>query len=590
MGIGTRITDFVRDVFRRDDRTRQEAAGGVNMGDFPVDMFGNLSVQTLSHGILQDYLTLNNALMARFIDYERMDEYADCNAALNIYADDSTLTDMVEQHVMWTVCKDESIKRTLDTMLHKKIHVDDEAWGSIRILCKYGNCFEEILADDKGVQGLNYLPAPTVRRLENDHGALEGFVQSFRGTFAVKPIGGNVTDFKFVNGVGKDPQSGVVLFEPWRIVHMRLRSERRRAMYGVGLLEAARWVWKRLTLLEDAALISRLSRAPSRFAFYVDVGKLPPERAEKYLDQIRQAMKKRKFVNPRTGQLDLRYSPLATDEDFYLPVRESREIVRADVLNTPQWTGVEDVEYFRNKLHAALMVPRAYLGYDENMPSRATLSQEDVRFARSVLRVQREYRSALTKVARVHLAILGIDPSYVDFKLGMAVPSAIFELAQLEVQNMRAQFALSMQEFVSKHWILSRVFNLSDAEIEMVFAQKADEKRAANKLEQEAMAAQMAIQTSGGTGGGRFESRQFPAAPKAALQERAAPRQLTPGRSKLYPLEQDLFRGGNVASERRAEEKLNRILQENRGLAMQLASTQSMMSELKSSLAANRLP
>jgi len=444
------------------------------------------------------------------------------------------------------------------------------------------NCFEELLVDDKGVQGLNYLPAPTVRRIEGNRGALQGFVQSFRGTFAVNPIGTNVKAVEFENGVGKDPQSGVMMFEPWRIVHMRLRNERRRAMYGVGLLESARWVWKRLTLLEDAALISRLSRAPSRFAFYVDVGKLPTERAEKYIDQIRQKMKKRKFVNPRTGQLDLRYSPLSTDEDFYLPVRDSREVVRADVLNTPQWTGVEDIEYFRNKLHSALMVPRAYLGYDENMPSRSTLSAEDVRFARSVLRVQREYRAGMTKVSRVHLAILGIDPSYVDFNLAMAVPSAIFELAQLEVQNTRAQLALTMNEFVSKHWILSKLFNLSDAEIEKVFAQKTSEKRSSFKLEQEGLA----MQNAAAGGGKRFESKELrQIAPPSPLAQKV----LTSDRSKLYSMEQELFRGGNRGSEKRAEDKLNKLLQENRGLSMQISSTQSMMAELKSSLNAQGL-
>jgi hypothetical protein len=572
MGLTSRAADFIRSTFSRSQQDIVDAAGGADVGDYPSDIFGNVAVaQSMQHGAVADYLTLNNALMARFVDYERMDEYPDCHAALNIYADDATVTDITRDHVMWAVCKDVQVRDSLNDMLWKHVEVDSQAWESIRIICKYGNNFEEIMVKEgAGVIGLNFLPTPTIRRIEGEKGLTKGFVQSFRGGFSVSPQAYGKLEFN--NGVGREPNSGVVLFEPWRVVHMRLRDQRRRAMYGVGVLESARWVFKRLILLEDAALISRLSRAPSRFAFYVDVGKLPTERAEKYLDQIRQKFKKRKFINPKTGKMDLRYSPLSTDEDFFLPVRDSREVIRADVLNTPQWTGVEDIEYFRNKLHSALMVPRAYLGYDENMPSRATLSQEDVRFARSVMRIQRAYREGIRKVARVHLAAKGMDPAYIDFKLQMTVPSSIFELAQLEVQNTRAALAVSMGEFVSKHWILSRLFNFSDEEIEVVTQQK--------KVDMEA---QMAAMGGGGGGGRRLESVDVPVLPTSMSEVRRRP--LMEGRSKLYPHEQRLLAGGNKDSERRLEGQLDRVLASNRTLSNQIQNTQSFMSELQKSLA-----
>jgi len=499
------------------------------------------------------------------------------NSALNIYADDSTVIDGQRQHVMWANSKDEAVRKAVDDMLHKKLRIDDEAWEFARVLCKYGNDHEEILVDPNqgGVVGLNFLPTPTIRRIEDDHGLLKGFVQSFRGNWHVSA---NAADsIKFKNGVGKDRQTGVIMFEPWRVVHMRLRSQRRRAMYGIGILEPARWVWRRLVLLEDAALISRLSRAPSRFAFYVDIGKLPSEKAEKYLDQIRLSMKKRKFVNPTTGKLDLRYNPLSTDEDFFLPVRESKEIVRADVLNTPTWTGVEDIDYFRNKLHAALMVPRAYLGYDENKPGRATLAQEDVRFGRSVLRIQKELRMGMRQVAKVHLASIGIDPGYVDFDIRMTVPSSIFELAQLEVQNTRAQFAQMMGELVSKHWILSKVFGLSDGEIEKVFQQRDEEARV--------VLAQQAISMGAGTPSGRMEgSSQF------ALGDPRVRNQLVLSASsaRRANIEEDLFRGSNHAKEKRIEGKLESLLMGNRSIRAQLAHQQAFMNELKGALGRHR--
>jgi hypothetical protein len=234
----------------------------------------------------------------------------------------------------------------------------------------------------------------------------------------------------------------------------------------------------------------------------------------------------------------------SSDEDFFLPVRDGRETVRADVLNTPQWTGVEDIEYFRNKLHAALMVPRAYLGYDENMPSRATLSQEDVRFAKSVLRLQKEYRSGMNQVCKVHLASQGIDPAYVDYRLAMTVPSSIFELAQLEVQNTRAQFAQMMGEMVSKHWLLSKVFHLSDAEIEEVTKQRDEEMKASMQQ------------------GGQFESKNIST------------------KSQTMSLDERLFDGDNPIAQKRVEGQLDRILRDNRSLANRLAQTQSLLTDL----------
>jgi hypothetical protein len=561
-----KAADFIRSVFSRDQREKEIAAAGVDTGDFPVDLFGNVAVQAMSHGISQDQFQLNNALMARFVDYESMKTYGDIATALNIFCDDSTVLDAQKGHVLWTECKDEQIRQSLDEMFHKRLRVDDESWETIYGLVSYGNDFEEICVTENGVQDLNFLPTPTVRRIEQSNGVLSGFVQSFKGNFQVQPE--TLKNIQFSKGVGKDARSGVVLFEPWRVVHMRLRSTRRRAMYGVSLLESSRWVWRRLILLEDAALISRLSRAPSRFAFYVDVGKLPSEKAEKYLDEIRRKMKKRPFINPRNGKLDLRFNPISSQEDFYLPVRESREIVRADVLNTPQWTGVEDIEYFRNKLHAALMVPRAYLGYDENMPSRATLSAEDARFGKSVLRIQSAYRAGMRQVANVDLAARGIDPKYVDFDIKMTVPSAIFEMAQLEVQNMRVQFASQMGELVSKHWILSKVFGFSDAEIEKVFQQKDEEMKSAMKLQ-------------GGEMGGRFES----STPKPGADPRVRnQRILTTSKSKLYPLEQKLLEGRNHQSEKRLEDKIDRVLTDNRAMSNRMLQTHSFMNELRGTL------
>lgn len=220
------------------------------------------------------------------------------------------------------------------------------------------------------------------------------------------------------------------------------------------------------------------TRSPSRYAFYIDVGNMSRHEAERALEQVKNRIKKKKFVNPKTGKLDLKFNPLAFDEDFFLGMRDGAEKTRVDVLSGPSYQQVEDVQYFLHKLYAALKVPRAYLGYDENMPSKATLSQEDVRFARTVLRVQREVINGLTKVAKVHLASRRIDPASVEFEVRMTVPSAIFELGQMEVRRARADLASLMQQHVSMYWLLRNIYGLSDEEIEEVSKQKKDEQKA----------------------------------------------------------------------------------------------------------------
>ncbi len=845
MPIGSKIVGFIRSVFSRDKKELDDASGGANINDLRYDIDGNYAAGVMGYTSITDQLQVDNALMARFIDYERMDEYSECSATLDIYSDDSTVLDNQMRHVLWTECEDGDIQEQLNKMFWDKVKVDSEAWESIRMLCKYGLLAEEILVNENGVQGLNFLPSPTIRRLEDHNNLCVGYVQSFKGYFNIPTQ--TFEKIEFDRGVGRDQSSGVVLFEPWRVAFMRLRSARRRAMYGLGILEPARWIWKRLMLLEDAALISRLSRAPSRFAFYVDVGRMSPQDAEKYLHRVSQTFKKNKFVDPRTGTLNLRYNPLcltgdtaiplldgrtlsikdviaehesgkenwvysidrensnkvvpgkivwagktrgnaelvevtldngekirctpdhkfmlrdgsyqeaqylgdtsflmplkdnpikvssinilvetedtytltiekhhnfavsagvylknSSDEDFYLPVRDSKEVVRADVLNTPTWTGIEDIEYFRSKLFAALKVPKAYLGYDENMPSRATLclagdtkislldgtektieqmandggehwvysidkngnivpgkainprltranaetviveldngekitctpdhpfmmrdgsyvdacdlnhgdnlkslsfdniesnynvssisegpvidtydieviehhnfalsagvfvhnSSEDVRFSRAVLRIQNEYREGMRHVAEVHLSAMGIDPSFIEFNIKMAVPSAIFELAQLEVQNTRAQFAQQMDALVSKHWILSKVFGMSDQEIENIFDQKRQE------MKQDAAQQQ-----------GAFESVDVPGNPKGTIAVSVPNRPIRYRNFNVSKndLEKSLF-SGNRDHERRVEHELGRLLSEQRVMGNHLAQTKGFFNELK---------
>jgi hypothetical protein len=393
------------------------------------------------------------------------------NSAYHYYANDATQPSIKDNKTIWVASENNSIKGLGNDLLHKKLRVEDEIWSQAYNLGMYGNNYDELLITQNGVIGLNHLPVPTVRRVERLDGGLIGFVQDVTGQFTA-----NSHELrKMLAGQTEIPKS-LALFEDWQIVHMRLRATRRRSPYGVSVAEGARWIWKRLVMMEDAVMIYKLTRSPARYAFYVDVTDLPSDRVEGYLRKMKRDFKKKKMVNPRTGRMDMRYSPLANDEDFVIAVREGRELARVEVLSGPDYQNVDDVEYFKKMLHGSLRVPREYLGQDGGIPGKSILSNEDVRAARVTLNLQREIRIAYERIIRVHLAARGVrDPWKPEFEVEMTIPSGIYEMAAYEVLNARADYASRVQPFTSTRWIQENVLKLSESDIQMIEQQRKEE-------------------------------------------------------------------------------------------------------------------
>lgn len=467
--LSQKAASWIRNVFTREQEVRRDLGPKRPYFDPSGRDFNLLSLY--GYDVVGDYLKLDHDLFSRYYDYEEMDDYPDASAALDVYADDATQVDSEERATVWIESDDEQIARRETEML-KRCRAEEITWEMTRSLCKYGNDYEEVLVSDEGVQSLAFMPPATVRRIEGPRSELVGFVQSYTGDFTIDPNQfGDLMKNDQMQG-GKD---GVLALEGWRVLHMRLRGKYRGAMYGHSILDPARWIWKRLVLMEDAVLIYKLTRSPSRLAFYVDTGRLQGDEAWAYVNKVAQAYKKRKFVNPKTGRLDLQFNPLGMDDDFFLPVNAEGRGTKIDMLNGPTYQSMEDVDHFLKKFYAAIKVPRAYLGYDENMPSKATLSQEDVRFARTVLRCQREVCNGWKRVGEIDLAATGTDPAYIDFAVRMTVPSSIFELGQMEVKRLRAELGNSLESYYSMYWVMSKVLHMSDEDIRLVMRQKEQE-------------------------------------------------------------------------------------------------------------------
>lgn len=601
MGFASDIASKVRGFFARDkEQAAQQLARGQSSDRFPGQA-GDL-LNNLGYDALAEYLKLEADLLSRYADYEDMDDYPEIAAAIDIFADDSTQPNTPMNRTLWVSSRDTTVEHTLDDLFHKRLRMDEEIWEIARTVVKYGNDYEELLVTGEGVVGLNFLPPPTIRRVEGEKGTLLGFMQDYKGKFSYTPTefmqalnqrASGITNSGPIGGPTGAQGPKVVPLEGWEVVHFRLRSKHRRSVYGFSVLESARWIWKRLMLLEDAALIYRLQRAPERFAFYVDVGDLPPQEALGYLNRVRQQYKKKKWVNPTTGRVDLKFNPLGQDEDFFVPSRKGSDSTRIDVLGAPQWQSMDDIEYFRSKMFAAIKVPKSYLGQDAGT-ARAVLSAEDVRFARTVLRVQRELKNGLRKIARVHLSALNVDPAKVEYDINMTVPSAVFELAQMEVRNARADLANRMREFVSLHWILSKVFDMSDKDIELVMEQRGEDlsrdqvnmasaQVAANVVMSGMPGSEQGLPPPGEAGGGAPPAggEHSPAEISKGLQEGVAA--LSPSRRvvRSRPFsERELFRGDREA-EKRAEEKLDKLMRSDEKVAQRLNEVKTLLTDLK---------
>lgn len=471
MGVGSNISGRIRDWFGTDKQSgveelkRGETVGATRIGS------GDIGSQS-GYDALSDTLRIDSGLLQRYSDYEEMDDYPEIGSALDIYGDDATIPDANHNKAVWVTSPDKVVREVLTDLFDKRLRLEEDVYGIARTLAKYGNVFGEILANESGVVGINYMPTPSVRRMETTKGSLVGYIQDPSGRFSI-----NQSQFSDLLA-GKVEAKGVVAFEPWEVVHWRMSGKQVRSSYGHSVLDSARWVWRRLVMAEDSALVYKLTRAPARFAFYVDVGDMPPAQAVAYVNQVKQQYKRRKMFRPGTGKLDFRSNPLSQDEDFWIPTRAGQHSTSIDVISGPDYQAVEDLEYFRGKLFSAIKVPRSYLGFGGEGSSRAALSQEDVRFARTVMRLQREIRNGLKEVCRVHLAALNIDPDQIDFDVRMTIPSAIFELAQLELQNARADAADRLATYFPKDWLLQNVFEFSQDDALYVLDQKKAETKA----------------------------------------------------------------------------------------------------------------
>jgi len=380
-----------------------------------------------------------------FRDYDGMDNDPILASALDIYSDESTLKNEYGD-ILTIRSTNEQVHQILNNLFYDVLNIEFNLWPWVRNMCKYGDFFLALeMAEGKGIVNVSPLSVYNTERLEN-----------------TDPNNPNYVKFHV-----EDDALGKVDYENYEVAHFRLLADTNFLPYGKSMIENGRRLWKQLSLMEDAMLIHRIMRAPEKRVFKIDIGNIPPNEVDNYMQRIINKMKKIPFVDQNTGDYNLKYNIQNLTEDFYLPVRGGDSGTNIENLSGLEFSNIEDIDYLKNKLFAALKIPKAYLGYEEQVNGKATLAAEDVRFARTIERIQRIVISELTKIAIVHLYSQGItDADLTNFELGLVNPSFIYEQEKLNLWNEKVRLAQDIQglNMLSKEWVYDNIFKLSRGE------------------------------------------------------------------------------------------------------------------------------
>jgi len=487
----------------------------------------------------------------RYKEYEEMDEYPEIGASFDIYADDACQRG--PRNEKWTIKSESAMVVDEVTQLFETIRLETFIWDIIRNTVKYGDCFTELVLNvekpQEGIKKIKILNPNWVLRVENEFGYLKKFMQE---------IPNNET-FNYGIGPASENPLKYITLDKNQIVHYRLHtSDPLFYPYGKSIAASCHRIFRSLKMMEDAMMIYRLSRAPERRIFYVDTGNLPASKAEMFIERLKEKFKKEKYYNTQRGTVDARFNPMSMDEDFFVPSKNGKG-TKIDTLPGAQNLGeIEDVMYYRDKLLAALKIPKDYIVEKDKSPERkANLSQLDVKFARTIHRVQINVQTGLENMAKRHLQLKGFPAALIKkLKIVLPEPSDMSSKRKLDLDEQKTRVIQAVQQLqlFPKDEIYREYYDMDDEQIERMKAGM--EKEQEENMEKEAEAAAMGIGGGAGAPGGATPGGG-PGYGEAGGQESAENTPPTANESVISNLE--LLRDNMVIDEEK-KEVLSRII------------------------------
>ena len=434
-----------KDRLRVIDTNRLQSVGNLNqtkIADRYTRLHGANRHRVGGMGGYDSNYYMHQNRMQLYADYEMMDKDPIISSALDIYSDESTLKDQFGD-VLTIRTENTQIQKILYNLFYDILNIEFNLWPWIRQMNKYGDFFLKLdIAEELGVINARPFSSYEMERYEEYDEAT--------GEYTIK--------FKNVADTNQD-------YETYEIAHFRMLSDSNFLPYGRSMLEGARKEFQKLMMLEDAMLIHRIMRAPEKRIFKIDIGNIPPNEVDTFMEQIINKMKKIPHIDPQTGNYNLKFNINNMLEDYYLPVRGGQSSTTIDTLPGMTFTGMDDIEYVKHKMMAALKVPKPFLGYDEGVEGKTTLASMDIRFARTIERIQRIVLSELGKIAIVHLYAQGFEgEDLLGFELDLTAPSIIYDQQKVALMTEKVNLANTMKDMklLSDRYIYEFIFNMSE--------------------------------------------------------------------------------------------------------------------------------
>lgn len=408
-----------------------------------------------------------NELKFMYRDCDLMDGFPEIGTGLDIYAEECCYIN--DSGHMVNVEAPNRIKKVLDDLFINRLGINVSLPMVVRNTVKYGNTFMFLnISKDNGVLGWKQMPTYEMERYENgmtcgyripwyNHSSLSGTDETQVGD----------TTFLWVG------QSEYIPYRNWQMAHFRLLYDSQFLPYGVSILNKARRHFRMLSMMEDMMLIYRLDRSVERRVFKVNVGNIDEEDVPAFMDEIADRFKRTPIIDPLTGQVDTRKNLLDISNDFFIPVRDDNASNPIETLPAGQnLTAMDDIKYIQNKIVTALRIPKPFLNFEETAGDGKNLSLLDVRFMRTVNRIQQSILMELNKIAVIHLFLLGFEDDMTNFTLTMNNPSSQAEMMELENLGKKVTIARDAvsdagngMSLTSMCWAWKHIFKWSDEQI-----------------------------------------------------------------------------------------------------------------------------
>lgn len=409
-GFTNKTVGVDREILRTKDRGEVEVKKLERQQASYIKSLWNKATSLIKYQVLQN----EARRIPSYYDYEKMEEYPIIGAALDIFMEECTQANE-KGNVLNIYSESERVRKELETMFYDKLNVNMNIGMWVRNMCKYGDNFVYLDVDpDVGITNCKQLPNIEIEREDSD---LLDYIISEKKSGTI---------FKWRT-------SRTIEFKDWQVAHFRLLIDDRRIPYGVSILEKARRFWRNLLLTEDAMRTIRLIRASDRRVFYINIGNIDPNDVPQYINGIADRYKRKKTVDPETGQEDLKMNVLGIDQDYFIPIRDANDGSKIDTIQGQTNLDIADIEYDLKLLVTALRVPKTYLNFEESVAEGKSLAMQDIRFAKTVNRIQLCCLQELNKIAMVHLIALGLEEECGNFVLSLNNPSIQAEVLRMEL-------------------------------------------------------------------------------------------------------------------------------------------------------------